>query len=142
MRTGNMFSIATITPVRASRTGSSSSSQRRYARCHRNGGCITTTGTWARSATWIARSILPIGSVPHTFLVTSNDGAWIAPIVRPCSSARARMRAGSWLAGSFVTMTSTPVNPVSVTMRNVLASGLAKKAADEKSNPDALTPPW
>ena len=50
--------------------------------------------------------------------------------------------AGSWLAGSFVTMTSTPVYPVSATMRNVLASGLAKKAADEKSSRGALTPPW
>ena len=80
--------------------------------------------------------------MPHTFLVTSSEGAWIAPIVRPCSSARARIRAGSWLAGSFVTMTSTPVYPVSATMRNVLASGLAKKAADEKSSRGALTPPW
>ena len=49
------------------------------------------------------------------------------------------MRAGSWLAGSFVTMTSTPEYPVSATIRKVFASGLAKNAADENSSLDVPT---
>ena len=72
--------------------------------------------------------------MPQTFVVTSSDGAWIAPIVRSCSFASARIAAGSWLAGSFVTMTSTPEYPVSATMRKVAARGRAKNAADEKSS--------
>ena len=52
------------------------------------------------------------------------------------------MLAASWLAGSFVTITSTPVNPVSETMRNVFASGRAKNAADEKSSRGVRTLLW
>ena len=94
---------------------------------------MTTSGTSASAATSIARSTLPIGSVPHTLRVRSRHGAWIAPIVRPCSAASARMRTGSWLAGSFVTITSAPSYPVSASRRNVWESGRAKNAADENT---------
>ena len=44
----------------------------------------------------------------QTFRVSNKQGACSAPTASPKSSARARMRAGSWLSGSFVTITSTP----------------------------------
>ena len=67
------------------------------ARCHRYGGCTTTIGTSASAATSIARSTFPIGSVPHTRRVSSRHGAWIAPIVRPCSArAHASGRGPGW----------------------------------------------
>ena len=70
---------------------------------------MTTRGISAASATWTAVPILPTGSVPQTRRVSSRAGACSAPMVSPCSAASRRMTAGSWLAGSFVTMTSTPV---------------------------------
>ena len=78
-----MFSTATATPVRSSTPGSSSTSQRRNALCHRYGGWTTTTGMPASAAASTERSILPIGSVPQTFLVSSRHGAWSAPTVEP-----------------------------------------------------------
>ena len=60
-------------------------------------------------ATRVAVSILPIGSLPHTERVSKSAGAWSAPIHRPCSAARSRITEALWLAGSFVTITSTPV---------------------------------
>jgi hypothetical protein len=60
----------------------------------------------ASRATRVAVSILPMGSVPHTARVSSNAGACSARISTPWRSARRRISRGSWLAGSFVTMTS------------------------------------
>ena len=62
----------------------------------------------ASAAASTERSIFSIGSVPQTFRVSSKHGACSAPTASSNSSARARMRAGSWLSGSFVTITSTP----------------------------------
>jgi hypothetical protein len=39
-----------------------------------------------------------------------------------------------------VTITSTPVNPVSAITRNVFANGLAKNAAEENRSRGGLTP--
>jgi hypothetical protein len=83
-----MFSTATVTPALRMRSGRLSSIQRRNERCHRYGGWTTTSGTSASDATSIARSTLPIGSVPQTRRVSRRQGAWIAPIVSPCSEAR------------------------------------------------------
>ena len=75
--TGNMFSIATTARLLGEDRQLLVEPAAVGAANGRAGAC-TTTGTSACSATRIARSILPIGSVPHTFLVTSSEGAWIA----------------------------------------------------------------
>jgi prolyl oligopeptidase len=53
-------------------------------------------------------STFAMGSVLHTRRVSRRQGAWMAPISNPCSVASVRMIRGSWLAGSFVTITSAP----------------------------------
>ncbi len=73
------------------------------------------------------------GRCPRSVRVSSRDGAWIAPISRPCSRANARMHRASWLSGSLVTITSTPVVPALGDQRAVSCRGRAKNAADENS---------
>ena len=102
---------------------------------------MTTNGISAALATRVAMSILPTGSVPHTERVNSRAGAWIAPIRRPCASASRRISIGSWLAGSFVTMTSTPVYPHSAASAKVAASGRANSAAVDRTTEGPRMPP-
>ncbi len=99
--TGNMFSTATVTPALRMRSGSAPPASGGNERCQRYGGCMTTSGTSASAATSIARSTLPTGSVPQTRRVSSRHGAWIAPIVSPCSAA-SRAHLDGILAGGVL----------------------------------------
>ena len=63
------------TPVRAENSARLFSTHRRNRTCHLYGGWITTSDAPTDSANWTARTIFPVGSVPHTRLVISRNGA-------------------------------------------------------------------
>ena len=77
-------------------------------------------------ASSIARSILPTGSRPQALRDIRRNGAWIARTGSAWSSESARTRDASWVSGSFVTISSTPSNPVRANNGNATSIGLEK----------------
>ncbi len=68
------------------------------------------------------RRSLSAGDRPHTRWLTSRVGACTDRIGTPCSSDRRRSSAGSCVAGSDHTMTSTPSYPSSAATSNANAA--------------------
>ena len=77
---GNMFSTATSTPCFCSVARTASVNVRAYLPCQRKGGCTTTVGAPTETASSAERSSFTNGSLPHTNVVSSTTGAWIAMI--------------------------------------------------------------
>ena len=79
-----------------------------YSRCHRNGGCTTTTDAPTVCAISALRCSLPQGSVPQTRCVSRSVGAWTETTGTSWNCDSARHASASVLTSSMPTITSTP----------------------------------
>ena len=110
-RHGYMFSTAKAIPVSSSSEAMPSTKPAAYSRCHRNGGCTTTTSAPTASAISADRCSLPQGSVPQTRWVNSRHGEWIATIGRAWCSESCLTAETCWLSASMPTITSMASYP-------------------------------
>ena len=101
-----MFSTAKAIPVSFSSAAMPSTKPAAYSRCHRNGGCTTTTSAPTASAISAERWSLPQGSVPQTRWVNSRHGEWIATIGSSWWSDSCLTAETCWLSASMPTITS------------------------------------
>ena len=103
-----MFSTQISMPVFALTSRTMRSKSVAYVACHRNGGCTTTDDAPTSAASSADLRSLTPGSRPHTLLVSSSTGAWMARIGIEYLSLSASSGAAVWVAESLVTMTSMP----------------------------------
>lgn len=101
-----MFSTEILVSVMRETSRTPATKLRAYLRCHRNGGCTTTTSapTW-----WVSFAAICtlVQDLPHTCWVNSSVGAWIVEMGIWYFWTLSSSWWVSWLIRSCVTSTST-----------------------------------